>query len=441
MPVREIILLAIFIPSLPFCFFSPFYGIVVWTIIAFLNPQWYTWGAADIVPWALATAIPTLAGFAVFNRGWQRLVSRESCLIVILWIWFTLTTIVSTNTPDFANYAEDTWSHWEFVSKIFLMTIITIGIVDSFSRLRTLVIVIASCFGIYVAKALPFMIATGGAYRIYGPGKSMIADNNDFGLALNMTVPLFFFLAQSESKRWVKRVFWALFFMAIPTVLFTYSRGALVGLTAILALMLLRSKRKVFFIPVLVMGLVIVVLLAPKSWKERMNLISGNVIDKSAASRLNAWTYSWRLTMDYPITGGGFGDFTQELFDRYAPNPQDVHGPHSVYFGVLAEHGFVGLFLYLAVVVSCFFSTRSVLKCSRIYEDPIAANYANMFRFALVGFLLSGIFLGRAYFDYYFTIVACISVLKRVCFETWNQKASIDLAGFEPVHQQAAGAA
>ena len=32
----------------------------------------------------------------------------------------------------------------------------------------------------------------------------------------------------------------------------------------------------------------------------------------------------------------------------------------------------------------------------------------------MLGFLIVGAFLGRAYFDYYFTIVACAVILKKV---------------------------
>ncbi len=81
-------------------------------------------------------------------------------------------------------------------------------------------------------------------------------------------------------------------------------------------------------------------------------------MDDSATSRINAWTYCWRLAKDYPVTGGGFEAFTPTLFYRYAPNPKDVHGPHSMYFGVLAEHGFPGLFLYLSLLVSVFYPGR-----------------------------------------------------------------------------------
>ena len=83
-----------------------------------------------------------------------------------------------------------------------------------------------------------------------------------------------------------------------------------------------------------------------------------NALDASARSRLNVWQYSWALASDYPLMGGGFEAFTPSLFARYAPDPHDVHGPHSIYFGVLAEHGFVGLSLYLTLVLLCFSRTR-----------------------------------------------------------------------------------
>jgi probable O-glycosylation ligase (exosortase A-associated) len=422
--LRGIILLALLIPSIPLSFVRPFYGILAWTVIAFLNPQQFTWDTGA-VPWALLIAIPTVCGFAVFNRDWSRLASRESVLMLLLWIWFTFTTIVSVHNPLFEHHAADTWTRWLYVSKVLLITLITIGMVDSLARLRTLILVVAGCLGIFVAKSIPFVILTGGASRLYGPTRSMIGDNNDFGLALNMTLPLFYFLAHSESDRRLKRLFGALFLATIPAIFFTYSRGALVGLTAVMGLMLIQSRRRLLLMPVILSGVLIAILFAPEAWKERMNPTRENVIDSSAESRIMAWTYSWRLAMDYPITGGGFATFTPELFDRYSPTPYNVIGPHSIYFGVLAEHGFVGLFLYLTLVVSSFVSLRKVRLRARIQGDEIMGNYANMFQLSLIGFLTSGAFLGRMYFDYYFTIVACVVVLKRICAlreaEGWHE--------------------
>ncbi len=428
MPVRGIVLFAALAASIPICFFQPFYGILAWTVISFVNPQSTLsyWPVAQSFPWAVAIAIPTLAGLVVFERRWERMVSRETILIAALWVWFTITSVVCTHNPLFADHAEDAWYRWRFVSKILLMTVVTMAIVRTPARLRMLVLVIAGCFGIFVVKTFPFILSTGGQFRVYGPDNSMIADNNDFGLALNMTLPLYFFLAQTESKRWLKRSLGILFLITIPAIFFTYSRGALLGLCAVLAVMFWRSKKRFVLIPVAVFAMFFAMLFAPESWKNRMDPTSPNAMDTSARARINAWHFAWNLASDFPITGGGFATFTPSLFARYAPNGADIHGPHSVYFQILGEHGFVGLALYLALLLSCFMSLRTVAKTARVYDDGVSIQYANMLALSIVGFIVSGTFLGRAYFDYFFTLVACVVVLKRTAAEQW--------ANLEPAH-------
>jgi probable O-glycosylation ligase (exosortase A-associated) len=422
MSLRGILLLLWFIPSVPISFFRPFYGIVVWTIVAFTSPQWYTWGAAHLLPWALIIAVPTIAGFLVKCQDFSRLASKESCLLLLLWVWFTFTTLVSVNSPVFMHHADQTWDEFSQVSKIFLMVFVTLGIVDSFARLRTLVVTIASCFGLFVLKSVPFLIRTSGTERVYGPARSMIADNNDFGLALNMTLPIFLFLAHTETRPKLKRLWGTLFVLTIPTIFFTYSRGALLSLLVLGTLMLLRLRQRWILIPVAVLGISVATIFTPQSWKSRMNPTEDNMLDKSARGRINAWTFAVHLTADYPITGGGFETFTRTLFLIYAPDPTDIHGPHSVYFGILGEHGYPGLLLFLGLIGVAFYTTYQVVKWGRYYDDDVVVSYALMFRFSLIGFLVAGLFLGRAYFDYTYTILACIVILKKVCFQRWESE-------------------
>jgi probable O-glycosylation ligase (exosortase A-associated) len=406
------------VASLPVCFMRPFYGILLWEVVAFLNPQSYIW-TTDTFPWALAIAAPTMAGALLFFRGYGALNRPESYLILMLWAWFTITTVVSINNPLFFHHAVDTQNQWRFVSKILLMSMFTLVIVDSFERLRTLLIVMSGCFGFYVLKDVPFIIRTGGAFRLYGPDHSMIADNNDFGLALNMTLPIFFFLAQTESKRWVRWFYVFVGVVTIPAIFFTYSRGALVGLIVVMTAMFLRSKQRLILAPVIVVAVLGAVMFAPATWKDRMDPTRPDAVDTSAKARLNSWAFARSLASDYPITGGGFASFTPELFGRYAPNANDIHGPHSVYFQLLAEHGFTGLSLYLVLVGYCFLTMFRLLRQARFYEDRLIANYTHMLRFSLLGFLTSGVFLGRAYFDYFFAIVACVAVLAKVANDKW----------------------
>jgi probable O-glycosylation ligase (exosortase A-associated) len=415
MGIRDIIVLTLIAASLPFCFLRPFFGILMWIFVSFLNPQAFAFGTAAQSPVGMAIAIPTLVGFLVFSPSWKGAFSRETLLLFVLWLWFTFTTIHNTQMTEFSHFAEDTWHRWQFVSKIFLMTIVITLVVNSWERLRLAFLAIASAFAILVLKAVPFLILTGGSVRLYGPRGTMLADNNDLGLALNMTLPMFYFLARTESHPWIKRLMRVLIIATIPAILFTYSRGALIGLAVVLFLMAIMSRQRLIMIPILIVACCFAVFFTPEKWRHRMDFSrEGALIDDSALSRFNAWRYSWDLAMDYPLTGGGFDAFTPELFDRYAPNSRDVHGPHSIYFGVLAEHGFIGLFLYLLLVCSCFGTLQSIRRGARRTGDSRAAAYAIMLQFSLIGFLTSGAFLGRAYFDYYFTLIACVLILKRV---------------------------
>jgi probable O-glycosylation ligase (exosortase A-associated) len=363
-----------------------------------------------------------------FGRGWRNLGSLQIYLIVILWVWFTITSFVSADSPLFVHHSVDTWSRWQLVSKILLMTVVTAVVVDSFERLRVLLLVVAGCFGFFILKAIPFVITSGGGFRLYGPDNSMIADNNDFGLALNMTLPLFLCLAQTESKRWVRWLSGFTCLATVPMIFFTYSRGALVGLVAVGGILLLRSKNRLLVLPAIVLGLSVAFLFAPPEWRERMDPTRSDAIDGSAMSRINAWTFAWNLAQDYPVMGGGFATFTPELFQRYAPTVNDIHGAHSIYFQVLGEHGFVGLFLYLGLIGSCFLTARGVAKRARQRGDLRVQNYANTLQFCLVGFLASGAFLGRAYFDYFFLLAVCVAVLAKV---EWQGADHAEIETFE----------
>jgi len=297
MSLRGLVLLVFFIASLPVCFIRPFYGIILWIIVAFLNPQAYVWDSYDALPWAAAVAVPTLLGILCFERRFERLFSREVLLLGVLWVWFTLTTVITTQMPEFLHHAPETWERWKFVSKIMLMTFCLLPIVHDFSRLRVLVLTIAGCFGFYVLKSFPFIIRTGGEHRLFGPERSMIADNTDFGMALVMTLPFYFSLAQTETNRWAKRLNAFLFLITIPAIFFTYSRGALVALAAVFLILMLQSRRRLTLIPVAAVGLAVALMFAPAQWQERMNPTREDAVDASAQSRLLAWGYARALAV------------------------------------------------------------------------------------------------------------------------------------------------
>ena len=185
--------------------------------------------------------------------------------------------------------SANAWYRLNVVLKILVMVGVTIAVSDRWGRLRCLVLSIAGSFAFLVLKNLPVMILSNGASRVYGPDHSMIADNNDFALALNMALPFFFSLARTEPNRRVRLFMGFLFLATIPAVFFTYSRGGFVGLLAVLGVLLMKSKQKLILIPVMLMVLAFGALFTPQAWQDRMSLTqSDKLLDASALSRLNA---------------------------------------------------------------------------------------------------------------------------------------------------------
>jgi probable O-glycosylation ligase (exosortase A-associated) len=410
--MRDIIVLAIILGSMPMCFTNPYFGILMWTWVAYFNPHRFTWGIAYNFPVAWAIALPTLAGILFTPQKNRQMLTRETVLLFSLWIWFGITTLYASGEPIFAATSLDARTQLIEISKVLLMTFVTILLVNSRERLRGLCLVIAVSIGIFALKGVIFGARTAGESRIYGPPQSFLADNNDLALAMNMTLPILFFIARETESRFLRIFLRVLFVCGIICVLLSYSRGGLLGLVVVLGLITLRSRHKLLGTAVLAVLPFVVIAFAPAAWMARMGDFFHGNLDTSAEGRLNAWHFAWVLAQRYPITGGGFQVFTPELFQRFTPD-LTFAGPHSIYFQLLGEQGFVGLGLFLLLLASCWLTLRNIRKgARRIESGGWMVNYAYMLEGSLLGFMVTGAFLPRAYFDFYFQLVAIIVLLK-----------------------------
>ena len=118
MPIHGVILLTLFAGSLPICFIRPFYGILLWYIVTIGSPQSdiYYWPIATIVPEDYWSPYQLLSGCSFSDGvGSGMYSSPEVLMMFVLWIWFTITSLVSTQNPVFMHHAADTWSHWGIV--------------------------------------------------------------------------------------------------------------------------------------------------------------------------------------------------------------------------------------------------------------------------------------------------------------------------------------
>jgi len=416
--MRDFLLLVMICASLPVCFFQPFFGILMWTWIAYFNPHRFTFNYMYDFPVAAVVAVPTIAGL-VFSRKFNRpFFVRENVLLVLLWIWFYIVYLNAKAEPFFAGHMAD--AHYELVrvSKILLMTFIMMLIVTSEQRLRWLFLVTAFSFGALAIKGAIFGIATGGEYRVFGPPDTFLAENNAFGLALNMSLPIFYFLGRVEKRTLLRRALNVCFGAALLCVILTYSRGGFLGLIAVLSYLAWRSKYRVMGAIFLAASAFVVISFAPPQWLERMGTLRKEGVDMSAQQRLVSWGTTWNFAHDYPLMGGSFYTLPDvAVFQKYQTRPLPggflSSGPHSIYFQVLGEQGFIGFAIYFGIVISCLLTLWRLKRSTHDFPHlQWISVYADIIFVSILGFLVSGAFLGFADFDLYYQMVASVCILK-----------------------------
>jgi len=405
--MRDIVLTLVIFGTLPFILRRPHIGVLVWTWIGFMNPHRLTWSFAYDMPFAMIVALVTLVSLLMSREPKKIPWARESIVLLIFLSWILLTTMQ-------ALYPWLAWPHFNQIWKIQLMVFVTMILMQSKERINQLVWVIAMSIGFYGVKGGIFTIVNGGVYHVRGPEGSFIGGYNEMGLALIMTIPLLRYLQLTTRSMWVRSFLAVAMVLCAAATVGSQSRGALVGLVAMGTFLWLKSRNKVFTAALGVVAIGLVLSVMPQQWYDRMATIQTYDQDQSAMGRINAWKMAFNMAKDRPL-GGGLESFQDYSFALYAPNPDDVHASHSIYFEVLGEHGFVGLGLFLMLALMTW-STASwiIRRAHRDREKRWAADLAAMVQVSLVGYASAGAFLGLAYFDYYYTLIALVVLCKTV---------------------------
>lgn len=416
--MRDVIIVLLVFSSLPIILVRPYVGILVWSWLGYMNPHRLAWGFAYDFPFAQIVGLVTIIA-TVFSSERKRIPFTG---LVVVWLffvlWMNVTTIVSL-VPDLA------WAEWDRTMKIQLFTLLTIMLMRDPQRIGYLIWVIVGSIGFFGVKGGIFSLLTGGSHRVFGPAGSFIEDNNAMGLAMVMVLPLMWYLyLRLERKLWRNAMLAAIGLTALA-IFTTHSRGAFLAIAAMTLFLLLKSRRKLQLASALVVLLPMMWFFMPQAWHDRMATITEYQQDGSAMGRINAWMFAINLANDRPLVGGGFQTFMPNLFQRYAPEPDDFHDSHSIYFETLGEHGYVGLVLFLMLGTGAMLTCGRVRKYARAHAELVwAADLAAMIQVSLVGYAVGGLFLGLAYFDLYYHLIAITILLQALAKDHSIESAS-----------------
>ena len=378
-----------------------------------MYPHFLAWSMAQHFPVAKLSAFSVMGGLLFSPTGnMAALRQKENVAMLLLWVTFTISSV-------FAIYPEQAWVKWQDTSKLILMSVLATMLLRDRKRIRQFVLVIALSIGFWGFKGGLFGLATGGNQIVYGPEPSIMGGNNAIGLALDMCLPLLWMLA-SEEQGWLKRVLQGMFFLSIPAVMFTYSRGSTLAMAVVLLLLMLKSKHRFLLILIMVVGGVMALPFVPQKWLERQETVVTFGEDSSAMSRIDNWKFCWRVAQDYPLTGAGFDFQSREMFERYAPEflvkyNGKTWNTHNIFFSMLTSHGFPGLiFFVLTILFSLISCAQLKWAVRRVPNLEWIRTYSDMIQLSLVAFVINGMFANMEYFDlpyHWVSVITCMKVL------------------------------
>jgi probable O-glycosylation ligase (exosortase A-associated) len=399
--MRSILVALLVFGSLPVILVKPHVGVLVWSWIGYMNPHRLTWGFSYDFPFAMVVGVATIAAW-LFSREPKSLPWHPLVLLLAMFAaWVSFTTL-------FAAYPDHAQWKWDRTIKILVFNgFVTLRLITTRGRLDALIWVIVLSLGFFALKGAAFTLLTGGVYRLQGPSGSFIADNNQFGMALLMTLPLVRYLQLTAHSRRVRLGLAVTIVGFLVAVLGTYSRGAVIGLAITAIALLVKSRHRMRLALVAGVALAAAVQFMPEHWHDRVASMFAYEEDASAQARLDGWRYAVDVSRAHPLVGGGF-----EIFrGNEASTSAGYRSAHSIYFEVLAEHGYIGLAIFVALGLGAYVSAGSVVRRAREHQElSWAADLAAMVQVSIAAYAVAGLFLNLATFDLYYHLVAIVVI-------------------------------
>lgn len=421
--MRDLMVMFGVLMLIPLAFSNAFVAYVLWGWSALIAVDSYVYGFMQGA--RLNMMFGLIALFMIlFKRDTLRGSSlKESPAFVLISLFLLQATISATFA--YPGNAKN-WDLYDKIIKSFLfalaMPLVVVG------RKRIHVFLLTLCLGLGFHGLIDGLkyISSGGGHNVHGLIK--FGDNNHYAVMMVMIIPVFLYLGKYMSHRHVRWVMYACALLIIAAVIGTNSRGGLISLIAMGGWLVLTSRQRFSGIVMFLCGALLVWWLAPESWFNRMDTIGDARQDSSFMSRVEAWQVSSAIALHNPLTGGGLhavqvqavwamfrGQTGLLSFIHVGPPSEIFRAAHSIYFEVLGDMGFVGLLLFLSILLTGMRNGRRTEKLigARKAEYEWALDLSRTLSAVIFGFLVGGASVSLAYSEFIYVIVMLTEVLKR----------------------------
>lgn len=372
------------------------YGLLLFFVLEYVRPTTYL---PFLTPLHLYTIVPVFIAVASLFKG--RVPAGEAADGNTFGIGFLLGLIsLSVLTAVVTEYAFTKWT------TVFGYALVYWVIVRQTDRVDQLKRIFAVMVGVHIVLAVlsPDMLlnADGRGYLTSG---TFLSDGNDFALSLTVALPLCVFLYLDATKWWRRWFFLLALIFVIFCIVATKSRGGTIALACVGLYYWTKSAQKLRSTVVVAAAVVLILALAPPAYLTRMNTI-GDTEESSAKGRIDAWKAAYQYAKDHPLLGIGAGHFNS------------THGltAHSIYFLILGELGFPGLFGLLFVIFYNFGANRLLAREIKA-RDPSGSQrelrLLTSVSAAMLAFATGGAFLSAVYYPHLYILAGLMSATRQ----------------------------
>lgn len=393
----------------------PWVGVVLAYVIAIMGPQYiWWWWFPDLRP-ALLITLPTLIGFAIAmvqgRLDYSGLKTKGNWCIAILWFSSVVAYYFGPYVDVYNEYRfydpEVMFSTWQKTCLLYLIGVI---LIDNPRKIKALaaVMVVVVAYMIYWANAQYFIYGKFG--RLHGPmdlaGGGIYGDENNFAVLFVVGIPFLLYFGLYIKRRMLSLAAWLLIPFAWHAVFLTASRGALLGIAAVLLVFVVRLRNRAAG------ALVVAAFLGAFGWqagevmKSRSATISEYENEDSAASRIKAWEAAIGMMATYPITGVGFASFGQ-AFPNFSDIPPRI--AHNTFFQIGGEWGVIAGGAYLVLIFSTLNRLR---KTGNRLRTQVSTELGKLYYYlneacllGLLGFFVCALFLSLQQYELFYFVL------------------------------------
>ncbi len=401
----------------------PFLLVAVYAYIDIVSPQRLSYFLLNSIPIsAIAFAAMVGAWLVVDDKKDCRFSARQGLMLLLL-AWCGYTTLT-------ADFPAEALTKWNWVWKAIIAGVFLPLVLRTRLRIEALALFMVLCASTIIINGGMKTALSGGGYGVLNlmvENNSGLYEGSIISCVAISLIPIILWLSKHGTifpPDWkVKAFCYCLCLACLLMPVGTEARTGLVCIVILAGLMLLRSKRKFVYGPLMLLAALAAVPFLPTSFTQRMETIENHQGDESASTRVAVWMWTLDYVKQHP-GGGGFDNYLQNSFTYFAQSTVADGGGrrverrlvtdrgrayHSAYFELLGEQGYFGFAIWALLHLICFIRTESIRRFHRNRDGPDEAWIAP-FALALqqghIIYMIGSLFVGIAYQPFIFMMLA-----------------------------------